>query len=125
MENNELVVIKESQNIEKTKQKKNRQQGQQSASFLNQIEDQTKNELKILQKAAKRANEIQLTIEQPSNNATITTNANVKDIESSLPQIEIQDKRKMLNQMGLKKINKIRNVQSLMKKIRQESNQNQ
>lgn len=58
MENNELVVIKESQNIEKTKQKKNRQQGQQSASFLNQIEDQTKNELKILQKAAKRANEI-------------------------------------------------------------------
>ena len=35
----------------------------------------------------------------------------------SLPQINIDDKRKILNQLGLKNINKMKNVHTLMGKI--------
>ena len=43
--------------------------------------------------------------------------------DDSLPAIGVDDKRKILNQLGLKNINKIKNVNALMGKIGPNTNQ--
>ena len=68
--------------------------------------DRTQQEIKLLQEAAKRAN--------------TTLMKESEEGKAMLPGISIDEKRKILNQLGLRGLNKIKNVQAIMKKMRTE-----
>ena len=50
---------------------------------------------------------------------SVEKNSNGKCVDSAMPAINLEDKRKILNQLGLKNINKMKNVHALMGKINQ------
>ena len=69
-------------------------------------EDKIRHELNLIQDAAKR---VQTDLRNGMRQQ--------QDSHSQLPQIGLDDKRKILNELGLKNINKIKNVNALMKQI--------
>ena len=62
--------------------------------------DRTQQEIKLLQDAARRAN-------------TTLMKESLEE-KNKLPGISIDEKRKILNQLGLRGLNKIKNVQAIM-----------
>ena len=67
-----------------------------------------------------------MTLIQEAAKRVVHENAVLKEVSpdeqktSSLPAINNQDKGKILRELGLRKINKIRNVQALLQSMRQE-----
>ena len=80
-------------------------QGTQLKSPSQAQEDKIRHEISLIQDAAKRVN-----TDLAMGNGLLRT-------EPSLPSIDVENKRKILNELGLKNINKIKNVNALMNKI--------
>ena len=67
-------------------------------------------EMSMIKHAAKRANSQLKEVPEGDND----------DLKNELPSINDRDKRKILNELGLRGINKIRNVHNLMSKLRRD-----
>ena len=66
-------------------------------------------EMSLIKHAAKRANSQLKEVPEGDD-----------DLKNELPAINDRDKRKILNELGLRGINKIRNVHNLMSKLRRD-----